>query len=163
MPRIFLYSVQNKPQRYTDSSGNENGRYFVSQIYRLLIIDRMQGFPSRDNKEHRQHSDEYSKIDEDNKKARDAFASKHGIMKTQWLDAWIRDPAALRKRTEKTSRELDQIYEYLKAVFFSLEMPAWVARLPNQVGYASGGNLTSDEWKGMLLVVCPLIVSRISP
>jgi hypothetical protein len=34
-----------------------------------------------------------------------------------------------------------------------------VARLPSQVGYAAGSNLTSDEWKGMLLIFCPLIVS----
>lgn len=37
-------------------------------------------------------------------------------------------------------------------------MPPWVARLPNQVGYPAGGNLTADEWKGMLLVFLPLIV-----
>ncbi|KAJ7844237.1 hypothetical protein B0H14DRAFT_2777033 [Mycena olivaceomarginata] len=40
-------------------------------------------------------------------------------------------------------------------------MPSWVARLPSQVGCASGGNLTSDEWKGMLLVFCPLILPHI--
>lgn len=40
-----------------------------------------------------------------------------------------------------------------------MEMPSWVARLPNKVGLPAGGNLTSDEWKGMLLVFCPLIAS----
>ncbi|KAJ7858070.1 hypothetical protein B0H14DRAFT_2750017 [Mycena olivaceomarginata] len=40
-------------------------------------------------------------------------------------------------------------------------MPSWVARLPSQVGYASGGNLTSDERKGMLLVFRPLILPHI--
>ncbi|KAJ6556975.1 hypothetical protein DFH09DRAFT_923323 [Mycena vulgaris] len=80
-----------------------------------------------------------------------------GIVKTQWLDAWIKDPAALHKRTEKTPREIDQFHEYLKV----LEMPSWVARLPNQVGYPAGGNLTADEWKGMLLIFCPLILPHI--
>jgi hypothetical protein len=95
------------------------------------------------------------------------------VVKTQWLDAWIRDPAALRKPTPITPREIDQIQAYLKAVShlclrvnavkfmtsqFEMEMPTWVARLPNKVGLPAGGNLTSDEWKGMLLVLCPLIV-----
>ncbi|KAF7372541.1 alcohol dehydrogenase [Mycena venus] len=147
---------------------------------------KVDAFPRRDNQEHRAKAAEYSKISEDDKKARDAFASLYGsryfelsrltyfdpirqiiidpmhciflgLIKTNWLDAWIRDPAALRKRTEKTPREIDQIHEYLK----SMEMPSWVARLPSQVGYASGGNLTSDEWKGMLLVFCPLILPHI--
>ncbi|KAJ7669695.1 hypothetical protein B0H17DRAFT_949139, partial [Mycena rosella] len=62
-----------------------------------------------------------------------------GIVKTQWLDAWIKDPPALRKRTEINAREIDQIHDYLK----TMEMPSWVARLPNQVGYPAGGNLTA--------------------
>ncbi|KAJ7288585.1 hypothetical protein C8J57DRAFT_1214699 [Mycena rebaudengoi] len=65
----------------------------------------------------------------------------------------INDPAvqSLRKPTEKTPRK--QIQAYLRPI----EMPSWVARLPNKVGLSAGGNLTSDEWKGMLLVFCPLI------
>jgi hypothetical protein len=39
-----------------------------------------------------------------------------GVVKTQWLDAWIREPAALRKPTAKKRREIDQIQDYLKAV-----------------------------------------------
>ncbi|KAJ7753057.1 hypothetical protein DFH07DRAFT_774194 [Mycena maculata] len=79
------------------------------------------------------------------------------IFKTQWLNAWIQDPAALRKRTEKTTREIDHIHNYLNA----LEMPSWVARLPTQVGYPAGGSLTADELKGMLLIFCPLIIPNI--
>lgn len=43
-----------------------------------------------------------------------------GVVKTQWLDAWIREPATLRKSTEKTPREIDQIHDYLKAVSYSV-------------------------------------------
>jgi hypothetical protein len=42
-------------------------------------------------------------------------------------------------------------------------MPDWVARLPTQVGYPAGGSLTADEWKGLALVYCPLIVSLFIP
>jgi hypothetical protein len=41
-----------------------------------------------------------------------------GVVKTQWLDAWIRDPAALRKSTAITTREIDQIHEYLKCASY---------------------------------------------
>ncbi|KAH9914437.1 hypothetical protein B0H21DRAFT_703670, partial [Amylocystis lapponica] len=80
-----------------------------------------------------------------------------GIVKTQWLDAWIHEKT-LRGRTSKISRELDQIHEYLK----SFEMPRWVARLPKDVGYPAGGSLTADEWKGMALNYCPAIVCAVS-
>ncbi|KAJ7703334.1 hypothetical protein B0H17DRAFT_1194520 [Mycena rosella] len=147
---------------------------------------RVDAFPARDGEQHKKESAEYAKIPEDNKKVRDAFARAFGtryfqfsrltyfdpvrqiiidpmhciflgIVKTQWLDAWIKDPPALRKRTEINAREIDQIHDYLK----TMEMPSWVARLPNQVGYPAGGNLTADEWKGMLLVFCPLILPHI--
>ena len=39
-------------------------------------------------------------------------------------------------------------------------MPDWVARLPNQVGYPAGGSLTADEWKGLAMVYCPVIVGH---
>ncbi|KAJ7231191.1 hypothetical protein C8J57DRAFT_1251282 [Mycena rebaudengoi] len=140
-----------------------------------------------DGNQHKAEAAEYATIPEDDHVAQDAFASSHGtqyfelsrlpyfdpvrqiitdpmhciflgIVKTQWLDAWVRDPgAALRKHTEKTPREIDQIHTYLD----DIEMPSWVARLPSQVGYAAGGNLTSDEWKGMLLIFCPLILPHI--
>ncbi|KAH9917859.1 hypothetical protein B0H21DRAFT_827671 [Amylocystis lapponica] len=79
-----------------------------------------------------------------------------GIVKTQWLDAWIHENA-FRGRTSKVPRELDQIHEYLK----TFEMPRWVARLPKDVGYPAGGSLTADEWKGMALNYCPAIVPLI--
>jgi hypothetical protein len=41
-------------------------------------------------------------------------------------------------------------------------MPVWVARLPTQVGYPAGGSLTADEWKGLALVYCPVIVRSIT-
>jgi hypothetical protein len=37
-------------------------------------------------------------------------------------------------------------------------MPTWVPHLPSQVGYPAGGSLTADEWKGMALVYCPIVV-----
>ena len=37
-------------------------------------------------------------------------------------------------------------------------MPSWVARLPSEVGAPAGGSLTSDEWKGLALVYCPIVV-----
>ncbi|KAJ7434858.1 hypothetical protein FB451DRAFT_1466078 [Mycena latifolia] len=148
---------------------------------------KVDAFAHRDGKRHKQESAKYAKIPEDDKKARDSFASAHGtryfevsrlpyfdpvrqiiidpmhcvflgIFKTQWLDAWIKDPApALRKRTETTPREIDHIHNYLNA----LEMPSWVARLPTQVGYPAGGSLGADELKGMLLIFCPLIIPHI--
>ena len=39
-------------------------------------------------------------------------------------------------------------------------MPSWVARLPNQVGYPAGGSLSADEWKALVLVYCPAVVSH---
>ncbi|KAH9920495.1 hypothetical protein B0H21DRAFT_781673 [Amylocystis lapponica] len=75
-----------------------------------------------------------------------------GIVKTQWLDAWIHENA-FRGCTSKVPRELDQIHEYLK----TFDMPRWVARLPKDVGYPAGGSLTADEWKGMALNYCPAI------
>ncbi len=38
-------------------------------------------------------------------------------------------------------------------------MPSWVARMPRDVGYPAGGSLTSDEWKALLLIYCPVVVS----
>ena len=38
-------------------------------------------------------------------------------------------------------------------------MPSWIAHQPNQVGYPSGGLLAAYEWKGMIIVYCPMIVS----
>ncbi|GJF00872.1 hypothetical protein PsYK624_171740 [Phanerochaete sordida] len=40
-------------------------------------------------------------------------------------------------------------------------MPAWVARLPKNVGYPAGGSLTSDEWKALLLVYGPIVIPLI--
>lgn len=40
-------------------------------------------------------------------------------------------------------------------------MPSWAARLPKDVGYPAGGSLTSDEWKCLLLIYGPLVVSYI--
>ncbi|TDL25412.1 hypothetical protein BD410DRAFT_813632 [Rickenella mellea] len=81
-----------------------------------------------------------------------------GIVKSQWLDSWIHG-GALRERTEtlKVPRELDRIHDYLK----TFEMPAWVARLPREVGYPAGGSLTADEWKGLALVYCPVVIPLI--
>ncbi|KAJ7714113.1 hypothetical protein DFH07DRAFT_763144, partial [Mycena maculata] len=147
---------------------------------------KVDAFPCRDGGQHKRESAKYAEISEDDKAARDSFAVKYGtryfevsqlsyfdpvhqiiidpmhcvflgIFKTQWLNAWIQDPAALRKRTEKTTREIDHIHNYLNA----LEMPSWVARLPTQVGYPAGGSLTADELKGMLLIFCPLIIPHI--
>ncbi|KAF7359564.1 alcohol dehydrogenase [Mycena venus] len=145
------------------------------------------GFPARDGAQHCREAAEYAKIDEDDHAARDAFARMYGtrffefsrlpyfdpvrqiivdpmhciflgIIKTQWFDGWVKEPnCALRKRTELKERELDQIHKYLKI----FEMPHWVARLPSQVGYPSGGSLTADEWKGLGLVFCPLIIPLI--
>ncbi|PSR77234.1 hypothetical protein PHLCEN_2v7995 [Hermanssonia centrifuga] len=79
--------------------------------------------------------------------------SPEGVTKMQWFEIWIKGNA-LRESTEKAPRELDAIHTYLKA----FEMPSWVARLPKEVGYPAGGSLTSDEWKAMLLLYCPLVI-----
>ncbi|KAG1755257.1 uncharacterized protein EDB91DRAFT_1042129 [Suillus paluster] len=47
---------------------------------------------------------------------------------------------------------------YLICPFDQFEMPNWVGCLPEQVGYPAGGSLTSDEWKGLALVFCPIVI-----
>ncbi|KAG2344685.1 hypothetical protein BDR05DRAFT_865367, partial [Suillus weaverae] len=79
-----------------------------------------------------------------------------GIIKTQWFNAWIQTNV-LRQKTAKVDRELDQIYDLLS----TFEMTSWVARLPDQVGYPAGGSLMSDEWKGLALVFCPVVIPLI--
>ncbi|KAH9948071.1 hypothetical protein B0H21DRAFT_690747, partial [Amylocystis lapponica] len=145
--------------------------------------DHVLAFPLRDGDEHRRLGQEY--LQQADTQARESFFKQHstrytelsrlpyfdavrmtvidpmhnillGIVKTQWLDAWIHENA-FRGRTSKVPRELDQIHEYLK----TFEMPRWVARLPKDVGYPAGGSLTADEWKGMALNYCPAIVPLI--
>ena len=86
------------------------------------------------------------------------------------MNGWI-DTKALREHTstKKVPCELDQIHTYLAAVgasckyifeytnCFKFEMPAWVARLPTQVGYPAG-SLSADEWKCLSLVYGPIVV-----
>lgn len=43
------------------------------------------------------------------------FCFVPGICKTQWLECWILR-LALRRRTEKLPRELDQLHSYMKKV-----------------------------------------------
>ena len=38
-------------------------------------------------------------------------------------------------------------------------MPDWVGRLPKDVGYPAGGSLNTDEYKALVLVYGPVIVS----
>ncbi|KAL5520523.1 hypothetical protein ACEPAG_9747 [Sanghuangporus baumii] len=76
-----------------------------------------------------------------------------GLCKSQWLDSWIRKNV-LRERTRLKRRELDQIHDYLS----TFEMPSWVGRLPHQVGYPAGGSLSTDKYKALVLVYCPIII-----
>ncbi|KAG0703217.1 hypothetical protein DFH29DRAFT_874615 [Suillus ampliporus] len=75
-----------------------------------------------------------------------------GIIHCHWYDSWIQTNT-IRKRTDKNKRELDQIHDYIA----TFEMPNWVGCLPEQVGYPAGGSLTSDEWKGLASVFCPIV------
>ncbi|THH02551.1 hypothetical protein EW145_g6729 [Phellinidium pouzarii] len=59
--------------------------------------------------------------------------------------------------TPRKMRELDQIHAYLQ----TFEMPSWVGRLPNDVGYPAGGSLSTDEYKALVLVYCPVIIPLI--
>ncbi|KAH9947414.1 hypothetical protein B0H21DRAFT_692092, partial [Amylocystis lapponica] len=142
-------------------------------------------FPPRDGEEHRRHAQEY--LQQADSELREAFFKQHaaryyelsrlpyfdavrmtvidpmhnillGVVKTQWLDAWIHTKT-LRERTpgKKVPRELDKIHEYLK----NFEIPRWAARLPHDVGYPAGGSLTADEWKGMAMNYCPAIIPLI--
>ncbi|KAL5485641.1 hypothetical protein ACEPAI_6682 [Sanghuangporus weigelae] len=79
-----------------------------------------------------------------------------GLCKRQWLDVWVRG-GVLRERTRLKVRELDQIHAYLS----SFEMPSWVGRLPNQVGYPAGGSLSADEYKALVLAFCPVVIPLI--
>ena len=38
-------------------------------------------------------------------------------------------------------------------------MLAWLGRVPGQFGYAAGGSMTSDEFKVLLTVLLPMIMS----
>lgn len=38
-------------------------------------------------------------------------------------------------------------------------MPSWVGRLPSQVGYPVAGSLSADEYKALILVYLPIVVS----
>ncbi|KAL5482971.1 hypothetical protein ACEPAI_9566 [Sanghuangporus weigelae] len=76
-----------------------------------------------------------------------------GLCKSQWLDSWI-CKNVLRERTRLKRRELDQIHAYLSM----FETPSWVGRLPHQVGYPAGGSLSTDEYKALVLVYCPIII-----
>ncbi|KAG2741429.1 hypothetical protein P692DRAFT_201726700 [Suillus brevipes Sb2] len=146
------------------------------------MLKQYSEFPPRLGNEHIRRAQEYQTLDE---KDRDAFFKEHsaryfelsrlsyfdpvrmsvidpmhsfllGIIRCHWYDSWIQTNT-LRKRTEKKERELDHIHSYLE----TFEMPSWVGRLPEQVGYPAGGSLTSDEWKGLALVFCPIVVRSI--
>ncbi|KAI0038184.1 hypothetical protein FA95DRAFT_1505991 [Auriscalpium vulgare] len=139
------------------------------------------GFEPRSGQEHRMHAATYAELAGD-PKAQDAFFKERsaryfelsrlpyfdpvrmtvfdpmhnillGIVKTHWYNGWVQTKA-LRERTPKVARELDQIHNYLRA----FEMPSWVARLPQQVGYPAGGSLSADEWKGMATVYGPIVI-----
>ncbi|KAG1875919.1 hypothetical protein C8R48DRAFT_669170 [Suillus tomentosus] len=136
-------------------------------------------FPHRDGQQHRKHAEEYNGL---GPKEQDDFFTKHsarwfelarlpyfdpvqmtvidpmhcfllGIIKTQWFNAWVQTNV-LHQKTAKVERELDEIHRLLS----TFEMPSWVARLPDQVGYPAGGSLTSDEWKGLALIFCPIAI-----
>ncbi|RDX49847.1 hypothetical protein OH76DRAFT_1350092 [Lentinus brumalis] len=145
------------------------------------------GYEPRNGAEHKQRAHEYKEVDDPDEQEAffDNFSVRYfelarlpyfdpvrmmvfnpmhnvllGVVRTQWFDCWINTtPPVLRQRTEKlrVPRELDRIHEYLQ----SFEMPQWVARLPNQVGYPAGGSLTADEWKGLALIFCPIIIPLI--
>ncbi|KAI0038536.1 hypothetical protein FA95DRAFT_1505463 [Auriscalpium vulgare] len=141
---------------------------------------KIDGFQPRSGQDHREKAAAYAELDDP--KEREAFFKEHsaryfelsrlpyfdpvrmtvfdpmhnillGIVKTHWYNSWVQTKA-LRERTAKVPRELDQIHNYLRA----FEMPSWVARLPQQVGYPAGGSLSADEWKGMATVYGPLVI-----
>ena len=41
-------------------------------------------------------------------------------------------------------------------------MPSWLGRVPSDVGYASAGNLSADEYKTLALVYLPIVVSLLT-
>ncbi|KAH9935850.1 hypothetical protein B0H21DRAFT_711539 [Amylocystis lapponica] len=146
-------------------------------------------FPLRDGDEHRRLGQEY--LQQADTQARESFFKQHstrytelsrlpyfdavrmtvidpmhnillGIVKTQWLDAWIHENA-FRGRTSKVPRELDQIHEYLKTVHVhnyeteALKCHDGLRDCPKTLDIPAGGSLTADEWKGMALNYCPAI------
>ncbi len=74
------------------------------------------------------------------------------------------------KRSDANSTEFTRTYgrlvSKLPSIFLVLltelnlqfEMPLWVWRLPNDVGYPAGGSLSADEYKALITVYCPIIV-----
>lgn len=98
-----------------------------------------------------------------------------GVVKTQWYEVWIKQERALRETTEGgTKRELHDVHSLLWTVsghlysswmFWGLiffgdkaEFPAWLGRIPSQIGIPAGGSLSADEWKTLALVFGPLAV-----
>ncbi|KZT60267.1 hypothetical protein CALCODRAFT_480790 [Calocera cornea HHB12733] len=82
-----------------------------------------------------------------------------GLTCTLWFSVWVKggpggDRVMLRGRTETKERELDLIHALLRL----FEMPRWFARLPAEVGYPTGGNLTSDKWKALVLLYGPTAI-----
>ena len=47
----------------------------------------------------------------------------------------------------------------LLTILKKFEMPSWLGRLPTRVCYSSGGSLTADEYKVLILAFLPVAVS----
>ncbi|KAG1861529.1 hypothetical protein DFJ58DRAFT_839673 [Suillus subalutaceus] len=81
------------------------------------------------------------------------------IIKTQWFNAWVQTNVLRQRRPRLNVNSTKFIDSYLRAnIYCQFEIPSWVTRLPDQVGYPAGGSLTSDEWKGLALVFCPITI-----
>ncbi|TDL17694.1 hypothetical protein BD410DRAFT_807179 [Rickenella mellea] len=182
--RLLEEGIRVPTPKFPD--GCQGGLYELFSLpFAATIQLSVASFPARDGEEHRRRAKDY--LAESDPKQRGKLFKEHharyfelsrlpyfdpvrmtiidpmhnillGIVKSQWLDSWIHG-GALRERTEtlKVPWELDRIHDYLK----TFEMPAWVARLPREVGYPAGGSLTADEWKGLALVYCPVVIPLI--
>ncbi|KZO95467.1 hypothetical protein CALVIDRAFT_471468, partial [Calocera viscosa TUFC12733] len=88
-----------------------------------------------------------------------------GLSRTLWFKVWISGGKTfpghngkryiLRGKTENVRRELEEVHETLD----TFEMPPWFGKLPKNVGYPAGGNLTSDEWRTLDILYGPAAVS----
>ncbi|KAI0309474.1 hypothetical protein OF83DRAFT_1158491, partial [Amylostereum chailletii] len=144
----------------------------------LYTDDALRGaHPQRDGQSHKDHAQAWRDLD--SKAARKKYFDEHGVrwtefarlryfdpvrmtvvdpmhnlllgvVKNQWYSCWILGGSLRATTATDTKRELAMVHEFLD----SLEVPAWLGRLPLRVGEPAGGSLGADEYK--MLITTPV-------
>ncbi|KAI0054975.1 hypothetical protein BV25DRAFT_323575 [Artomyces pyxidatus] len=111
-------------------------------------------FEPRDGQQHKERAVKWLSLETDEERA--DYFKKYGVRWTEFARLPYFDPNnSLRTTTEAgNKRELDMVHKCLK----SLEVPAWVGRLPSRVGEPAGGSLGADEYKMLITTVGAMIL-----